>query len=151
MKTIAKSFGIFNKLDMHMLHVTRSLIKNKNSILGEFGLTCSLFEILSAINDLGRNKKDIIQIDLSKKTSIDPMTTSTCLRALEKRGLISRSRGVQNARIILIEMTPEGREVYSNALLKINRANEFLYQDIDKKLLVDQLSELSLKLSRTNL
>jgi len=137
------------KMDILMWQVIKLLIKNKKQILEKFGLTCSQFDILSALNYFSNFKTEIIQIDLSERASIDPMTTSTILRNLERKGLIARQRGTVNTRTVLVELTTDGLNLLNEALLEIKISNKKIFQviDIDKDLLISQLLKLSNKLN----
>lgn len=138
------------KVNGLMWRVIRQLSKSKKQILDQFELTCSQFEILSAVYQLSANKEEIIQISLSEKTQIDPMTTSTILRNLEKKGLITRMRGLINTRTVIVHITDEGEKLYTKALAKISETTELIYQNINEKLLASQLLILSDKLNKLN-
>jgi len=140
----------YSNIDMLMWHVTKLLVKNKKQILDGFGLTCSQFEMLAAIYSLSSNKEEIIQINLSEKTRIDPMTTSTTLRNLQKKGLITRTRSTVNTRTVIVELTHKGQNLYIDALTEINMTSDTIYQNIDKQSLASQLLILSDKLNKLN-
>lgn len=63
--------------------------RGKHKILDEFGLTTSQMELLGAIYHMSIQQIEATQIILSQETEIDPMTTSTILRNLERKGLIT--------------------------------------------------------------
>src|ERR1041385_8352196 len=58
--------------------------------LEKHGLTHSQFVLLASIHWLTLSKQNVTQILLSSHTKIDPMTTSTVLRTLQKKGLLKR-------------------------------------------------------------
>jgi len=134
------------KMDILVWQVIKLLIRNKKQVLEKFGLTCSQFEILSAINYFSNVKKDIIQIDLSEKAGIDPMTTSTILRNLERKKLISRQRGTVNTRTVLVEITDDGSYLLEQAFAEIRLSDLKIYENIDKSWFTAQLLKLSDKL-----
>lgn len=138
------------KVDMLMWQVTKQLIKNKKQILDKFSLTCSQFEMLYALYSYSGSKDEIIQIYLSEKTGIDPMTTSTILRNLQKKGLITRTRSTVNTRTVIVKLTKEGKELYEKALTKINVSSRLIYQDVNESDLSSQLKILSDKLNKLN-
>ncbi len=131
-----------DKLEILTCKVSKMLHKKRNRLLSSFELTGPQFDILSAIYQFSIQKREIIQIDLSNTTEIDPMTTSTILRNLQRKGLITRSRGVINTRTVEIEFTPKGFELYKKASVKIKSMNESLFQNIDKEHLVSILDIL---------
>lgn len=139
-----------SKMDILIWRVIKLFIRNKKHILENLNLTCSQFEILSAIHHLQDVKADIIQAELSEKASIDPMTTSTILRNLEKKGLITRQRSVINTRTVIVELTKDGIELLEKAYHQIRLSSELIYQDINQKYLASQLAKLSDRLYKLN-
>lgn len=141
----------FARVDNLMWKVTKLLYKTKKSILDEFDLTCSQYEILAAIHQFSEKNNDVIQINLSEKTHIDPMTTSTVLRNLQKRGLIKRERGLVNTRTVEVKITDAGKYIYDLARKKIDKMQEEIYQNLDCPNFFSQLSLLSDKLNKSKL
>jgi len=131
-------------------HVFKLWLRTKKQILDEFGLTGSQYEVLSAIRYLTSCRKEIIQIDLSEETGIDPMTISTILRNLEKNDIITRSRGTVNTRVIYIKLTERGNSLYDIASSKMSSRCSTLYRNIDEKNLTSQLLVLSNELNKLN-
>jgi len=136
------------EMDILVWYVIKLLIKNKKQILEKHTLTCSQFEILSAIYHFPNKKKGIIQMDLSEKTNIDPATTSMILRNLQKKNLITRQRSPVNTRSILVELTNKGSDVLKKASLQIRKHNKLIYGGIDETQLTIQLTELSNNLNK---
>lgn len=138
------------QVDILIHQVIKNWVKIKKQTLEQSELTCSQFEMLSAIYYLTSIKQEIIQVDLAHKTEIDPMTTSTILRNLEKKGLITRNRGVENTRIVIIKLTDKGLQIYKKAYSDLNKISQTLYDKVDKEKLSIQLSILYDKLSKLN-
>lgn len=138
------------KLDILVWRVLKLFIKNKKRILTGLDLTFSQFEILLAIYYLQNVKPEVIQIDLSEKTSIDPMTTSTVLRNLQKKGLIIRKRSTVNTRTITVGLTTKGIKLLEKAYQHVEASNKVVYRGINKKQLMLQLAKLSEKLNKLN-
>lgn len=131
-------------------HVFKLWMRTKKQILDEFGLTGPQYEVLSAICYLGNYKKEIIQINLSEETGIDPMTISTILRNLEKNDIITRIRGTKNTRVVYVELTEKGKSLYTIAFTKMSLCCNNLYRNIDEKNLTSQLLVLSNELNKLN-
>lgn len=131
-------------------HVFKLWMRSKKQILDEFGLTGPQYEVLSALYYLSSLKNEIIQIDLSEETGIDPMTTSTILRNLEKNNIITRVRGTVNTRVIYIELTDNGKMLYKLASSKMSSCCNDIYRNIDEKNFTTQLMTLSNELNRIN-
>lgn len=138
------------KVNNLMWQVIKQLTKSKKQILEQFGLTCSQFEILSALFHVSRTKEEIIQIDLAEKTQIDPMTTSTILRNLQKKGLITRVRSLINTRTVIVQLTDKGEVLYLKTMYEVNLKTKLIYQNVNEKLLMSQLLILSDKLNKLN-
>lgn len=139
-----------DRLEVMMYKVSKMLHQKRACILSDFELTCSQFYILAAIYQFSIQKREIIQIDLSNTTKIDPMTTSTILRNLQRKGLITRARGVINTRTVEIEFTTKGFELYKKAAIKISAMHNTLYQNIDKQYLISVLDLVLDRLVHTN-
>lgn len=131
-------------------YVFKLWVRNKKQILDEFKLTSPQYDVLSAIYSLNNHRKEIIQIDLSDETGIDPMTISTILRNLEKSNLITRDRGTVNTRVIFIKLTDKGKSIYNIASSKMSSCCNNIYRNIDEKNLTAQLLVLSKELNRLN-
>jgi len=151
MRTIEINKDLPTKVDLLVYQVIKLWTKLKKQMLDKFGLTSSQFEVLAAICYFANTKKETIQIDISEKTGIDPMTTSTILRNLEKKGLITRVRGTENTRIVIVEITKQGLDIYNKAFVNLRKVNQTLYNKIDKKNLSTQLLILSDELNKLNI
>jgi len=134
---------MFSRVDNLMWKVTKLLTRKKKTILEEFNLTCSQFDILAAVYQSTKTNSDVIQICLSEKTQIDPMTTSTVLRNLQKRDLIKRERGLINTRTVEVTLTEDGKKLYLAAQHKLETMREHLYENLDQQQFTSQLLKLS--------
>ena len=105
-------------------------------------------ELLGAIYHMSRQQKEATQIVLSQETEIDPMTTSTILRNLERKGLISRRESVTDTRARIVELTEEGKELFEKAIAKVKSGQELLFKNIDVEVLKTQLSILLQEMDR---
>lgn len=150
MRNLTSSKWEFSKVDNLMWKVTKLLTKKKKMILDEFELTCSQYDILAAIHQSADDSREVIQINLSEKTQIDPMTTSTVLRNLQKRKLIKRERGLINTRTVEVELTSEGKMLYTKAQQKIEKMRYDIYQSVDEKQFTSILLILTDRLNKSN-
>lgn len=101
--------------------------RGKLRLLGEFGLTGSQLELLGAIYHMSRENTEATQIILSQETGIDPMTTSTILRNLQKKGLISRRESATDTRARIVEVTKSGSELFERAIAKVREGKGKAY------------------------
>lgn len=116
--------------------------RGRYRLIDEFELTVPQMEMLGAIFHMSKNDGELTQIALSQETGIDPMTTSTILRNLQKKGYISRTESKTDTRARVVSLEPEGREQFMKALFKVETIQEDLFKRIDKKALVTQLQML---------
>jgi MarR family transcriptional regulator, organic hydroperoxide resistance regulator len=85
--------------------------------LEQFGLTHSQFVLLASIHWMTLHKEEVTQIVLSNHTKIDPMTTSTVLRTLQKKGWIKRQEHLTDTRAKTVALTVEGIEITKKAVV----------------------------------
>lgn len=116
--------------------------RGKHKILDEFGLTTSQMELLGAIYHMSIQQIEATQIILSQETEIDPMTTSTILRNLERKGLISRRESTTDTRARIVEATEAGNDLFTKAIIKVKKEQARLFENMDTSILKDQLSIL---------
>lgn len=140
----------FSKVDNLIWKATKLLTKKKKMVLNEFGLTCSQFAILVAIHQSSIDKNDVIQLNLSEKTQIDPMTTSRVLKKLQKKNLVKRERGLVNARTVKVELTQNGEDLYSKARQKMERMGQDICHSLDEQQFTTQLLILTDQLDKQN-
>lgn len=130
--------------------ITKFWQRGKHKALDEFGLTSSQMEILGAIFHLNREDVEITQILLSQETSIDPMTTSTILRNLQKKGLIIRKESETDTRARIVELTKDGEALFYKAISKVKLIHEKLFENIDVDSLKKHLNILLNELNSLN-
>lgn len=122
--------------------------RGKHKILDEFGITGPQLEMLGAIYHMAMGQKEATQIILSQMTDVDPMTTSTILRNLQKKGLIDRRESKTDTRARIVELTDLGAELFNKAIEKVKEAQAILFENIDKKVLKTQLQILLAEMDR---
>lgn len=119
--------------------------------LDEFGLTSSQTELLGAIIHLNINDIEVTQIALSQETNIDPMTTSTILRNMQKKGLITRKESQTDTRARIVEITEHGYDVFQKAVKKIKDLyGKMSFHDMEKEELKLRLMKLYETLNKLN-
>ncbi|MBD8388501.1 MarR family winged helix-turn-helix transcriptional regulator [Dysgonomonas sp. BGC7] len=116
--------------------------RGKHKLLDEFGLTSAQLELLGAIYHMSRRNMEATQIILSQETDIDPMTTSTILRNLQRKGLISRRESTTDTRARIVEVTEAGAELFVKAISKVKEGQDVLFKNIDTEALKIQLQIL---------
>lgn len=145
MKNLDEKSLSFDRL---ICNIASLLIKRKKITLKEFGLTSTQFDLLATINKLTIDKGELIQANLAEKANIDPMTTSTILRGLQKCGLIERKRGVVNTRTIEVKLTKEGEIQYRLAQQKIDKLKDDIFQNFDTHFFENKLFDIIKRLNQ---
>lgn len=113
--------------------------RGKHKILDEYGVTASQLEVMGAIFGLNQDQKEITQVLLSQETNIDPMTISTILRNLQKKGLVDRTESPTDTRARLVEFTDKGKNLFIKALTRVQEEQKTLFKEIDEDALKKQL------------
>lgn len=124
--------------------------RGKLKLLDEFGLTSSQLELLGAIYHMSIRQIDATQIILSQETDIDPMTTSTIIRNLEKKGLVSRRESKADTRARIVEVTKKGAELFDKAHAKLTVEKERVFKNIDTTGLKEHLKLLIVEMDKLN-
>lgn len=107
----------------------------------DLNITVPQLELLGAIVALQADNIETTQVALSQETGIDPMTTSTILRNLQKKKLISRKESKTDTRARIVELTDEGCEIISEAASRIKSLHEQITtKGVDKKAIKEQLT-----------
>jgi DNA-binding MarR family transcriptional regulator len=93
--------------------------------LEEHHITHSQFVLMASIHWLTLHKQEVTQIILSVNTKIDPMTTSTVLRTLQQKSLITRQEHATDTRAKVVVLTDLGKEIIKKAIVTV--------EDFDRK------------------
>lgn len=107
------------------------------------GLSSTNAIVLSNILRLELEGKDVTQSQLAALCSVDRMTASTILRALEAKGFIERKVHGADKRSIELTLTSEGRTVAHEALRRVSDVHQKFFELIDD----EQLRQLTTGLS----
>jgi len=101
--------------------------------LKQFGLTHSQFVLMASIHWLTIHKQEVTQIVLSAHTKIDPMTTSTVLRTLQKKGLLQRQEHLTDTRAKTVGLTDEGKKIIKKAVITVEKFDAEFFSLLGKK------------------
>ena len=107
----------------HLLHRAGQLAEDLFArSIGEIGITARQFVVLSVVDSL----EDPSQTALCEISGIDRSTLADIVRRLVSRGLLSRRRTRQDARMYAVRITPEGKDVLMRALPIARKVDEAL-------------------------
>jgi len=126
--------------------------RNTQQQLDEFQTTTSQLEILGGIYHLSEQnpQEEVTQTQLSALSDIDPMTTSTILRNLEKKGFVVRKQSLNDTRARSVFITEAGSNLLNQAFSKMKRNNDLLLKTVDYCLIKKELEKLLFVLEDIN-
>jgi DNA-binding MarR family transcriptional regulator len=107
---------------LHLLHRAgqQAEIMFTEELTGDRGMTPRQYAVLACVE----NNEDISQTGLVTETGIDRSTLADVVRRLVERGMLSRKRTRQDARMYAVRITPKGREALHNVRPAAIRADE---------------------------
>ncbi len=108
-------------------HATLRWQRAMAAALEEHGLTHVQFVLLASVWWLVANGAPPRQRDLADHAGTDPMMTSQVVRALVDKGLIARTRDVDDARAYRLEPTAAGLATVRPALQSVEAADEAFF------------------------
>ncbi|MGE5266132.1 MAG: MarR family winged helix-turn-helix transcriptional regulator [Deltaproteobacteria bacterium] len=112
----------------HLLHRAGQLAEDLFArSIGEIGITARQFVVLSVVESL----EDPSQTALCDISGIDRSTLADIVRRLVARGLLTRRRTRQDARMYAVRITPEGQEVLRRAVPVAAKVDEALVEALN--------------------
>lgn len=128
------SFGTTEESSGFLLwQVTNLWQREIKKALEQYELTHSQFVLLASIHWLSQDKQSITQILLSNFTKIDPMTTSTVLRTLQKKGLIKRQEHETDTRAKTVGLTELGLNNIKQAIKTVEYFDKQFFGSLDNQ------------------
>jgi DNA-binding MarR family transcriptional regulator len=111
----------------HLLHRAGQLAEDLFArSIGEVNITARQFVVLSVVDSL----EDPSQTALCDISGIDRSTLADIVRRLVERGLLSRRRTRQDARMYAVRLTPEGKDVLERALPIARKVDDLLVEGL---------------------
>ena len=95
-----------------LTRAAESVMDRTNRHLGNYNLTVSQFGVLEALYHLGT----LSQVELAHKLLSSTANMTTVLQNLEKNGLISRARDLEDQRYMRVSITESGRALIERIL-----------------------------------
>lgn len=81
-----------------------------NATMARHGVTPTQFAVLAKLDDMG----SVSQNQLGRQVAMDPATTSGVIGRLIARGFIVQSPAPEDARLVLLALTPDGRKAVAD-------------------------------------
>lgn len=101
------SLKLENQLCFPLYACSREVIKKYTPLLSEINLTYTQYLTMMVMWE----SKSISVKKLGEKLHLDSGTLSPMLKALEKRGLITRARSEDDERVLVVNITEEGENL----------------------------------------
>lgn len=136
MKTSDNPFSVEKPEDSSgflLWQVTNLWQREIKKALLEFDLTHSQFVLLASMYWHKIHDKDVTQIELSTHTKIDPMTTSTVLRTLQKKGFLERNEHHKDTRAKTVTLTTNGIEIVKKAIVVVENFDRKFFSILSEK------------------
>lgn len=101
-----------NQLCFPLYAVSREIVKKYTPLLNEVGLTYTQYITMMVLWE----EREITVKELGNRLFLDSGTITPVLKALEKKGLISRRRSESDERVVYAEITSAGLDLREKAL-----------------------------------
>jgi len=137
MKSDNNPFGVEKAEDSSgflLWQVTNLWQREIKKALEEFELTHSQFVLMASIHWLTIQQQEVTQILLSSHTKIDPMSTSTVLRTLQKKGLVKRQEHETDTRAKSVSLTEDGIKIINQAVKTVEKFDNHFFLPIGNKI-----------------
>jgi MarR family transcriptional regulator, organic hydroperoxide resistance regulator len=136
MKTSDNPFSVEKPEDSSgflLWQVTNLWQREIKKALLEFNLTHSQFVLMASMYWHKIHDIDVTQIELSTHTKIDPMTTSTVLRTLQKKGFLERNEHHKDTRAKTVTLTINGVEIVKKAIVVVENFDRKFFSILSEK------------------
>lgn len=101
--------------------------------LDSIDITPSQSMILSSLLFLAKQQEFVTQIDLSLHSKIDPMTTSTIVRILERKELVKRQEHNTDTRAKMVVLTSYGTKTTKQALKIVEKFDAQFFEALGNR------------------
>ena len=100
-------FSLDNQLCFRLYTASRLITQAYHPLLSEYGLTYPQYLVLLVLWE-----KDAQPVnDIAKRLMLETNTVTPLLKRMEAEGILTRTRGSQDARQIIVALTPKGRSL----------------------------------------
>ncbi len=101
-----------NQLCFPLYAASREILRKYTPLLKKLDLTYTQYIVMMVMWD----KKTLTVGDLGKSLYLDTGTLSPLLKAMEEKGLLSRSRDKNDERVVTVAITQKGEDLREKAL-----------------------------------
>lgn len=140
-----------NDISYLLWNIMRLWQRIRQKHLDRYNTTVSQMELLGGVYYLNQMEEEVTQILLSQQTGIDPMTTSTILRNLEKKGLVVRKPSKTDTRARVVESTKKGTEILFAVVKEMKETQVRMLENVDQEVVKKELKKLLEELKKENI
>lgn len=94
-----------NQLCFRLYSVSRLLTQAYHPLLSQYGLTYPQYLVMMVLWENDSQKVN----DIAKRLLLETNTVTPLLKRMESEGLVRRSKSTEDARQVLVQLTPKGR------------------------------------------
>jgi len=104
---IKEEFKLDNQLCFRLYTASRLVTQAYHPLLSEYGLTYPQYLVLLVLWE-----KDAQPVnDIAKRLYLETNTVTPLLQRMEKEGILTRAKGTQDARQMIVSLTRKGKEL----------------------------------------
>lgn len=103
---------IENKIATEIMHVSRRLLQRSARAIENLKIGAGQLPILKVLSDFGT----MTQRQIAEEIRVTPATICGTIKRMERSGLIRREPSTEDARVLLVSLTEEGRQKSAQAL-----------------------------------
>lgn len=148
-KTVFKEKDADDSPGFLLFKITVLWQKKLGIIFNDLGIQQTQYAILASLKFYEEKNEKCTQAFLVEHARIDKMTLSKSVRQLEKSGLVRRKQSEEDARAVIVGLTSKGRKLVSEAVQRIEDADESFFQYLSEKQR-SSFKEISLALIKGN-
>ena len=100
-------FKLENQLCFRLYTASRLITQAYHPLLSEYGLTYPQYLVLLVLWEQDAQPVN----DIAKRLMLETNTVTPLLKRMEAEGILTRTRGSQDARQIIVALTPKGRSL----------------------------------------
>ena len=104
---VKEEFKLDNQLCFRLYTASRLLTQAYHPLLSKQGLTYPQYLVLLVLWE----KDDQPVNDIAKRLFLETNTVTPLLQRMEKEGILSRTKGTQDARQMIVSLTPKGKNL----------------------------------------
>lgn len=148
-KTVFREKNADDSPGFLLFRITVLWQKKLGIIFNDLKIQQTQYAILASLKYFEEKNEKCTQAFLVEHARIDKMTLSKSVRQLEKTGLVKRAQSDEDARAVLVQLTQRGRNLVTEAVGRIEDADELFFHYLNEKQR-SSFKEISLTLIKGN-